>query len=97
MVSKVVIKMEKKMFGQGSRFGSPKQRVLKMFRLIRSSSNGDLNASVCADADENLGQPSVFNVRAYLAAKQRMREIEMEKAMILNGLRHDSWKAGGPV
>ena len=89
--------MEKKMFGQGSRFGSPKQRVLKMFRLIRSLSNGDLNAAVCADADDKLGRSNVFNVQAYLTAKQRMREIEMEKALILRELRHENWKAGGPV
>jgi hypothetical protein len=93
----MVIGMEKKMFGQQSRFGSPIQRVLKMFRLIRSSGRGDLNACFGVDASGDLGQPYVFNVRAYLIAKQRMHEVETEKAMILKELRHENWKAGGPV
>lgn len=85
------------MFGQGSRFGSPKQRVLKMFQLIRSLRNGGLNASTSADANDDPEQPNVLNVRAYLTVRQRMHEIETEKAMILKELRHENWKAGGPV
>ena len=37
----MVIKMEKKMFGPKSRFGSPKQRMLKMLKL-----NANLAATI---------------------------------------------------
>jgi len=93
----MAIEMERKIFGQGIRFGLPKERVLEMLRLIRSAGNGSLNASKCADANEDLGQSHVFNVCAYLTVKRRMHEVETEKAIIIKELRHENWKAGGPV
>ncbi len=37
-----------------------------------------------------------FNCKAYILAKQRMYEIETQKAMLISLSRHDKWKAGGP-
>ena len=81
-----------KMFGLGERLGSPRDKV---FSLIRAIGKRDLGAS--SDADKDLIQPNSLNPQAYIIAKQRMHEIEGEKAMILHELRHDFWKAGGPV
>ena len=74
-----------KMFGLGGRLGSTKEQVFKGFRLIRAIGMRDLNAS--SAADEDLKQPNNFNPQAYIIAKQRMHEIEGEKAMILHELR----------
>ena len=65
-------------------------------RLLRSVGRGDFSASY-ADADEEPQQPKTFNVQAYLKGKRRMHEIETRKAMILLEMRHDRWKAGGPL
>ena len=38
-----------------------------------------------------------LNLQAYTLAKQRMREIESQKAMLISISRHEKWKAGGPL
>ena len=89
---KGVIDMKWKMFGLGGKLGSTKERV---FSLIRGIGMRDLNAS--SDANEDLRQPKSFNPQVYMLAKRRMHEIEGQKAMIIHELRHEFWKAGGPV
>lgn len=89
--------MERKIFGQGSRLGSAKDHMLKILRLIRNSGKGDLNASEFESAPEDLKQLNAFNLEAYTVAKQRMLEIQAQKAMMIFESRHDRWKAGGPV
>jgi len=85
--------MERKMFGPGGRFGSPKQRVLKMFRLIRGSGS----VSSYTDSNEEQTQISTYNPQGHKIAHQRMHEIETIKAMMIAQSRHERWKAGGPV
>ena len=92
----VVIEMEGKMFEIKGKFGSAKQNVFKVFRLIRGIGKGDFSASYM-DADEKPQQPKTSNVQAYLIGKRRMHEIETQKAMIIVLSRHARWKAGGPV
>jgi len=93
--SKEVIGMKWKMFGLGGKLGSTKEQVFKVFSLIRGIGMRDLNAS--SDANEDLRQPNSFNPQAYIIAKQRMHEIEGQKAMIIHESRHHTWKAGGPL
>jgi len=87
--------MKWKMFELGGRLGSTKEQVFKVFSLIRAIGKRGLNAP--SDANEDLKQPNSFNLQAYIIAKQRMHEIEGQKAMIIHELRHEFWKAGGPV
>jgi len=89
--------MERKIFGQRSRLGSTKDYVLKMFRLIHGSGKGDFNVSSCADENEGLGHSDIYSPQSYLIVKQRMYEIEVQKAMAILESRHQRWKAGGPV
>ena len=84
--------MKWKMFGLGGKLGSTKEQV---FNLIRAIGKRDLDAS--SGADEELRQPNSFNPQTYITAKQRIHEIEGQKAMVIHELRHEFWKAGGPV
>jgi hypothetical protein len=38
-----------------------------------------------------------LNLQAYTLARQRMHEIETQKAMVVSILRYEKWKAGGPL
>jgi len=38
-----------------------------------------------------------FGIKAYTSSKERMYEIETQKAIIISLSRHDKWKAGGPL
>jgi len=38
-----------------------------------------------------------FNFEAYKSSKQRMLEIDTQKAIIISLSRHEKWKAGGPL
>lgn len=87
--------MKWKMFGLGGRLGSTKEGVFRVFSLIRAIGKRDLNAS--SDANEDLTQPKSLNPQTYIIAKQRMHEIETQKAMVIHELRHELWKAGGPL
>jgi len=89
--------MERKMFGHRSRFGSAKENVLKMFKLIRSSEQSDSVGSPFESTPENPGQTNAFNPRVYREVNKRLQEIEFQKAVVISELRHDRWKAGGPV
>jgi hypothetical protein len=92
----MVIGMERKMFGQGSRFGSPKEHLLKMIRLIRGSGTIDVDASSYTDANEDQGQLNTYS-QTYKTVDQRMHEMEAVKAMLVAQSRHYRWKAGGPI
>jgi hypothetical protein len=81
----MVVGMKWKMFELGGRLGSTKERVFKVFSLIRAIGMKDLNAS--SDANEDLRQPSSFNLQTYIIAEQRMHEIEGEKAVVIRELR----------
>ncbi len=76
--------------------GSFLRSVLRALGMDKSFTS-HLNASPRMGADENLRKPNNLNVQAYIIAKRRMHEIDGQKAMILHELRHDFWKAGGPV
>ena len=103
--------MEWKMFGIKGKLVSAKQKVFKVFRLIGALGKEGPNVSsptpVFAVAPyESVNslpnyslaraQPKTFNLQAYTLAKQRMHEIETEKAMVISLMRHDKWKPGGP-
>lgn len=79
----------KKLFGTRVR--------LKLFRLIRGTRMGDMDASLRTDSNEDREQTKTFSSDAYLLAKKRMQEIEAQKAMLVFESRHHNWKAGGPV
>ncbi len=85
--------MAKKMFRIRGRSGL----MLKVFRLLRGVGKGDFSVPSSASTHKDLRQPKSFNPQAYIIAKNRMHEIEGQKAMIIRMSRHDSWKAGGPV
>jgi len=87
--------MEWKTFGKRARLGAARNEVLKIFRMIHSSGSED--STVCPSLAEDRATRKTFNVQAYLISKQRMHEIETEKAMVLSALRHERWKAGGPT
>lgn len=68
----------------------------KILRLIRGLRNGDVGIS-SPGLESETRERSGFNVQAYIVGKQRMHEIENEKAMLISVSRHERWKAGGPV
>jgi len=84
-----------KMFGRGMKHGSPKDRVLKIFRLLHDPKMETVASSV--DSSEDAEQYMGYNTHGYAVADQRKHEIEAQKAMIAHEMRHESWKAGGPV
>ncbi len=57
----------------------------------------DFNVSSPSSYSLAGAQPRTFNTQAYLLAKQRMHEIEGQKAMLILLSRHERWKAGGPL
>lgn len=79
----------KKLFGTSVR--------LKLFKLIRGTGMGGMDASLRTDSNEDREQTKTFSSDAYLLAKKRIHEIEAQKAMLIFESRHDNWKAGGPV
>ncbi len=87
--------MKWKMLGLIGRPNSTKEGVSKVFSSIRAIGMRGLNASF--DTSEDPREPKGLNLRAYIAAKQRMQEIEGQKALAISLSRHESWKAGGPV
>ncbi len=89
--------MEWKTFGKKGRLSSAKDQMVRVFRLIRGSETAYVNVSSCTDANEDPRQPINFNSQAQIIAKKRMLEIQAQKAMLISELRHDRWKAGGPV
>ncbi|MDH5375536.1 MAG: hypothetical protein OEZ21_03635 [Candidatus Bathyarchaeota archaeon] len=72
-------------------------RKLRLFRLLRSGRMGDVDAFVHAGINEDREQTKTFNSNAYVLAKNRMHEIEAQKAMVLFESRHDKWKSGGAL
>jgi hypothetical protein len=85
------------MSGMRERFSSQKGKVLKLFRLAFSSRDGEFDISSHTTANQDLSQLNTFNTQAYILGKQRMHEIETQKAMAIVVSRHERWKAGGPV
>ena len=83
------------MFGAG-RFSSPKQKVFKVFRLMRGSEDSALNLSQ-SNANEDQRHPETLNTEAYMISNQRMHELETQKAFVTALSRHERWKAGGPI
>ena len=67
-------------------------KALKLFR-----GNEDVNASSCADLNENPRQLETFNSEAYMVSNQRMLELETQKAFVTSLSRHERWKAGGAL
>lgn len=74
-----------------------KNVVLKVSRLLRGSESSDFSSTSCSYIDKDK-HPKVVNPQAYLLAKQRMQEIETQKAIAISESRHPRWKgAGGPL
>ncbi len=86
-----------KSLGIRKRFASPKEGLLRILRLIRAVDKDDLSPYSFGPKPEDVEEPNSFNTQAYLLAKQRMHEIEGQKAMLIALSRHERWKAGGPV
>jgi len=87
-VNEMVIDL-KKLFGTRAR--------LDLFRLIRGIRMGDMGASPRKDSDEDPEQTKTFSSDAYLLTKKRLHAVETQKAMVIFELRHERWKAGGPL
>jgi len=79
-----------------SKFRSPKEKVFKVFRLIRGSGNGAFDLSQ-SNANQDQRQPETLNPDAYILSNQRMRELETQKAFVISLSRHERWKAGGAL
>lgn len=84
-----------KTLGRETRIGA--QKMLKMLRAISGSETRGFGVSSCGNVDEDQRQPASYNPGGYDIAERRMHEIETQKAMITMDLRHERWKAGGPV
>lgn len=65
----------------------------KVLRITRDEPDSVLNLQV---STRELSDSSL-NLQAYILAKQRMLEIETQKAMSVLIGRHEKWKAGGPL
>lgn len=65
----------------------------RALRIIGDESKSISNLQVSM---KELSETSL-NLRAYMFAKQRINEIETQKAMSILMSRHDKWKAGGPL
>lgn len=65
----------------------------RALRIIGDESKSTSNLQV---STKRLSDTSV-NLQAYALAKQRIPEIETQKAMLISMSRHDTWKAGGPL
>lgn len=66
------------------------------FRLPRDPEG---NVSVASSYSyENQDQWSeALNPQVYLLTKQRISEVETQKAMVTSISRHERWRAGGPL
>jgi len=73
---------------------SSKEQAFKIYNFIRTL--GSRHAQSGPGIHENQDSDA-FNVQAYITRKQRVHEIETEKAFVIKVSHHDSWKAGGPV
>jgi len=59
--------------------------------------SSDQEAVVHFGISENkFDQSENFNVEAYILGKQRMNEIDVQKAMLISLSRHNRSQAGGP-
>jgi hypothetical protein len=65
----------------------------KTLRIIGDNSRSTSNFQVSM---KGLPETSL-NLQAYTLAKQRIHEIETQKAMTISLSRHEKWKAGGPL
>ncbi len=72
-----------------------KSGVRAVLRQLRGVGKEDFRAT--QNEDKDLEQPKIFDARVQILAKRRMHEIEAKKAMITSQMRHERWKAGGPV
>ena len=103
------MKMNWKMFEMKGKFGSAKEKVFRLIGGLRkegSSVSSLTRVSTVAPyetvnslTNNSLarGKPKTFNLQAYVLAKQRMHELEGQKAMVILLSRHERWKAGGPL
>jgi len=58
---------------------------------------GDMDASLHTESNEDREQTKTFSSGAHVLAKNRMHEMETQKAILILQSRHDRWKAGGPL
>jgi len=86
-----------KISGIRERFSSPKGKMLKLFRLAFSPRDGEFDISSRTTANHDLSQLNTFSTQAYILGKQRMHEIDTQKATVIVVSRHERWKAGGQV
>ena len=84
-----------RIIGRGTRIGA--QKMFKMLRAISGSETGCYDSSSSAKSEGEQRLPASYNPEGYDIAEQRTYEFETQKAMITIDLRHERWKAGGPV
>jgi len=58
---------------------------------------GDMDASLHTESNEDREQTKTFSPSGHILAKNRMHEMETQKAIVILQSRHDRWKAGGPL
>lgn len=83
-----------KMFGRGVKRGSPREQILRLFRIVHDPKVETVAS--CADSGGDPSQYMGYNTQGYAVYDRRMREAETEKARMLSELRHERWKASGP-
>jgi len=87
--------MTLRMFGRGMKRGSPREQILRIFRIVNDPKIE--TAASCTDSSGDPEQYMGYNTQGYAVYNRRMHEVETEKTRILSELRHERWKAGGPA
>jgi hypothetical protein len=100
LVNKKVIKMGMQTLGNSAKKSLAKEGAIILRHLTKLvfSAGKDNSCTPCStETLQTSEQPEQINPQTYLAENTRMHEIETEKAMIMIAMRHESWKAGGPI
>ena len=84
------------MFGTKRRESLLKKGLFQLFRSSRASRNSAIDVYSNTATRGGLGAAATFNSHAYMLSGKRMREVEAEKAVMVNVSRHPRWAAGGP-
>lgn len=89
--------MRWRMFGTKRRESSLKKGLFELFRSSRASRNSVIDVYANTATRGGLREAATFNSHAYMLSSKRMREVEVEKAVMVNVSRHPRWVAGGPL
>ena len=88
--------MRWKISGPKKTTNSLKNETFDLFESNGASRNRIVDVLSKGAAHGGLGDISTSNSVAYMLSSKRMREVEAEKAVMVNVSRHPRWAAGGP-